>query len=148
MDHPPTPTRATDLFLFVARQPTPGIAKTRLGQAIGMERAAALYEAFLVDLSARFGPWFEATSAYDFGWAHSPPEVDFAAVLAGHGEGRSVRDDHRFLLEQGQTATLNHPFASKDGKPTLVNAIIDPAAGTESGRIGNLNPQSAVKKKK
>jgi len=33
------------------------------------------------------------------------------------------------------------------GKPTLVNAVIDPAAGTESGRIGNLNPQSVVSKK-
>jgi oxalyl-CoA decarboxylase len=32
-------------------------------------------------------------------------------------------------------------------RPTLVNALIDPAAGTESGRIGNLNPQSVVKKK-
>ena len=32
------------------------------------------------------------------------------------------------------------------GKPTLVNAMIDPEAGTESGRIGNLNPQSVVKK--
>jgi len=32
-------------------------------------------------------------------------------------------------------------------KPTLVNAIIDETAGTESGRIGNLNPQSTVKKK-
>jgi len=31
-------------------------------------------------------------------------------------------------------------------KPTLVNAIIDETAGTESGRIGNLNPQSTVKK--
>ena len=31
-------------------------------------------------------------------------------------------------------------------KPTLINAIIDEAAGTESGRIGNLNPQSIVKK--
>lgn len=30
------------------------------------------------------------------------------------------------------------------GKPTLVNAVIDPQAGTESGRIGNLNPQSVV----
>jgi oxalyl-CoA decarboxylase len=30
------------------------------------------------------------------------------------------------------------------GKPTLVNAVIDPKAGTESGRIGNLNPQSVV----
>ena len=33
------------------------------------------------------------------------------------------------------------------GKPTLINAVIDPAAGTESGRIGNLNPQSMLKKK-
>ena len=33
------------------------------------------------------------------------------------------------------------------GKPTLINAVIDPAAGTESGRIGNLNPQSMVRKK-
>ncbi len=33
------------------------------------------------------------------------------------------------------------------GKPTLINAVIDPAAGSESGRIGNLNPQSAVRKK-
>jgi oxalyl-CoA decarboxylase len=32
------------------------------------------------------------------------------------------------------------------GKPTLVNAVIDEAAGTESGRIGNLNPQSVVAK--
>jgi oxalyl-CoA decarboxylase len=32
-------------------------------------------------------------------------------------------------------------------KPTLVNAVIDPQAGTESGRIGNLNPQSVVSKK-
>jgi oxalyl-CoA decarboxylase len=31
--------------------------------------------------------------------------------------------------------------------PTLINAVIDPAAGSESGRIGNLNPQSALKKK-
>ena len=31
-------------------------------------------------------------------------------------------------------------------KPTLINAIIDEAAGTESGRITSLNPQSAKKK--
>ena len=37
--------------------------------------------------------------------------------------------------------------AIASGKPTLVNAIIDSQAGTESGRIGNLNPQSVVKKK-
>jgi oxalyl-CoA decarboxylase len=37
--------------------------------------------------------------------------------------------------------------AMNSGKPTLINAVIDPAAGSESGRIGNLNPKSAVRKK-
>jgi len=37
--------------------------------------------------------------------------------------------------------------ALDSGKPTLINAAIDPAAGTESGRIGSLNPQSALRKK-
>jgi oxalyl-CoA decarboxylase len=37
--------------------------------------------------------------------------------------------------------------AMDSGKPTLINAVIDPAAGSESGRIGNLNPQSQLKKK-
>lgn len=34
--------------------------------------------------------------------------------------------------------------ALDSGKPTLVNALIDPAAGKESGNIGNLNPTSVV----
>jgi oxalyl-CoA decarboxylase len=37
--------------------------------------------------------------------------------------------------------------AMNSHKPTLVNAVIDPAAGTESGNIGKLNPQSVVGKK-
>ncbi|MGB6286461.1 MAG: oxalyl-CoA decarboxylase [Xanthobacteraceae bacterium] len=37
--------------------------------------------------------------------------------------------------------------AMDSGKPTLINAAIDPAAGSESGRIGNLNPQSVLRKK-
>jgi oxalyl-CoA decarboxylase len=37
--------------------------------------------------------------------------------------------------------------ALDSGTPTLVNAVIDEKAGTESGRIGNLNPQSVVSKK-
>ena len=32
------------------------------------------------------------------------------------------------------------------GKPVLINAAIDETAGTESGRLTNLNPQSAAKK--
>jgi oxalyl-CoA decarboxylase len=37
--------------------------------------------------------------------------------------------------------------AMDSGRPTLVNAVIDPSAGTESGSIGKLNPQSGVRKK-
>ncbi|NYI00819.1 oxalyl-CoA decarboxylase [Cupriavidus plantarum] len=36
--------------------------------------------------------------------------------------------------------------ALRSGRPTLVNAVIDPAAGTESGRLTNLNPQSSASK--
>jgi len=37
--------------------------------------------------------------------------------------------------------------AMDSGRPALVNAVIDPAAGSESGNIGSLNPQSGIKKK-
>ena len=37
--------------------------------------------------------------------------------------------------------------AMDSGRPTLINAAIDPAAGSESGNIGSLNPQSVVRKK-
>ena len=36
--------------------------------------------------------------------------------------------------------------AIDSGNPTLINAVIDSSAGTESGRIGNLNPKSVVSK--
>ena len=36
--------------------------------------------------------------------------------------------------------------AMDSGKPTWSTPIIDENAGTESGRIGNLNPQSVVTK--
>jgi oxalyl-CoA decarboxylase len=37
--------------------------------------------------------------------------------------------------------------AIASGKPTLINAVIDESAGTESGRITSLNPTVAAKKK-
>ena len=36
--------------------------------------------------------------------------------------------------------------AMDSGRPTLINAVIDPAAGTESGNIGSLNPTSTISK--
>ena len=55
--------------------------------------------------------------------------------------GVGVQAETPDALKQAVDAALT------SGKPTLVNAVIDPAAGSESGRIGNLNPQSALKKK-
>jgi oxalyl-CoA decarboxylase len=37
--------------------------------------------------------------------------------------------------------------AVASGKPTLINAVIDETAGTESGRITSLNPAKADLKK-
>jgi oxalyl-CoA decarboxylase len=42
------------------------------------------------------------------------------------------------------TRAVNEAIESR--RPTLINAVIDEKAGTESGRIGNLNPQSVVSK--
>jgi oxalyl-CoA decarboxylase len=42
------------------------------------------------------------------------------------------------------TAALTAAIAA--GKPALINAVIDETAGTESGRLTNLNPQSGAKK--
>src|SRR6266849_837594 len=43
------------------------------------------------------------------------------------------------------TKALSEALAS--GKPALINAVIDPTAGTESGHIQSLNPRSAVAQK-
>jgi oxalyl-CoA decarboxylase len=43
------------------------------------------------------------------------------------------------------TKALTEAIAS--GKPSLINAVIDEAAGTESGRLTNLNPQGSASKK-
>lgn len=58
-------------------------------------------------------------------------------AFGGVGVNATTPDE----LKRAVNAAIN------SGKPTLINAVIDPAAGSESGRIGNLNPQSKLKKK-
>jgi oxalyl-CoA decarboxylase len=57
-------------------------------------------------------------------------------IEAFGGTGLHVTDT------QGLTKALTDSLAS--GKPTLINCVIDPKAGTESGHIGNLNPKSHI----
>ncbi len=44
------------------------------------------------------------------------------------------------------TRSLQHAVTESlaSGKPAIINAVIDPTAGTESGHIQNLNPKSAL----
>ncbi len=60
-----------------------------------------------------------------------------AEAFGGVGVNATTPDDLR--------RAVNEALDSR--KPTLINAVIDPAAGAESGRIGNLNPQSKLRKK-
>jgi len=46
----------------------------------------------------------------------------------------------------GLTGAVTEALASR--KPALINAVIDPTAGTESGHIQSLNPKSAAAQKK
>lgn len=74
--------RSDCLLMIAARAPHAGATKTRLGRAIGMERAARLYSAFLCDLAARLTPEAdESTPDYDLAWTHSPPGIDFQDEL-------------------------------------------------------------------
>jgi oxalyl-CoA decarboxylase len=61
-------------------------------------------------------------------------------IEAFGGTGHHVTDT------QGLTKALTESLAS--GKPTLINCVIDPTAGTESGHIQNLNPKSGISEKK
>jgi oxalyl-CoA decarboxylase len=49
---------------------------------------------------------------------------------------------HHVENPQSLTRALRDALASR--KPALINCVIDPNAGTESGHIQHLNPQSAV----
>ena len=60
----------TDALYVIARAPRAGFAKTRLGRAIGHERAVILYRAFLRDLAARF-----SGSPFAPGWYVTPPDA-------------------------------------------------------------------------
>jgi uncharacterized protein len=70
-----------------AKEPVPGMVKTRLGRTIGDARAAALYRAFLAGLAARFRQTaIDAGRGYDVLWAYAPATADFPA-LVGAADG-------------------------------------------------------------
>ena len=46
--------------------------------------------------------------------------TDIALILAGHAEGRSLRDSFQFLYNANQISPLNAPFQDNNGQPTLI----------------------------
>jgi uncharacterized protein len=68
-----------DLLYVAARAPRPGFTKSRLGQTIGHERAAALYTAFVRDLAERLNK-----ATFRVGWYVTPEEAwtELAALVA------------------------------------------------------------------
>jgi len=57
---------------------------------------------------------------------------DIGLILAGHGEGRELRDSHNFLFKKNEIAALNHPF-KRNGKPTLITAEMTPEPAKVAG---------------
>lgn len=87
--------------MIAARAPIPGQTKTRLGRALGMDRAATLYRAFLRDLADRFEGAVSATpELFDLAWTYSPPDHDFRTELAAL-TGRPSPPAVRFVAQDG-----------------------------------------------
>ena len=64
---------------------------------------------------------------------------DIGLILAGHADGRKLRDDHRFLFQQGQVQALNKPFTK-----TLITADLTPGAKPFAGlKITIVGPLQA-----
>jgi len=74
---------------IAAKAPRVGLAKTRLGEAIGHAAAVALYRAFLVDLAARFNE-----SGLPLGWYVTPPDAwdELGPICCPNGHDVRVLD--------------------------------------------------------
>jgi uncharacterized protein len=126
-----------------AKEPVPGMVKTRLGRTIGDVRAAVLYRAFLADLSARFGRTATgAARGYDLLWAFTPATADFPA-LVGAADG--------YFAQRGAdwTERQRHIFrwtAARGYDRTVLIASDSPQmpARTVSAAFAALDASSAV----
>src|SRR5215212_5357328 len=134
------PEAGRGLLLIAAREPAPGMTKTRLGATIGMARAAALYAAFLVDLAARFTPSHGEDVGFDTGWAFTPADVDFACALQRigcappapaarfvpqHGDGWDLRQTN--ILAWGHEQGYERTVLIGSDSPQLAFSVVSDA---------------------
>lgn len=99
-----------DALVIVAKYPTPGHVKTRLGATIGFEQSSRLYRAFLQDLAARFTP-AALGDGYDLIWACADDPMLMARVLGSEARMIPQRGDDlatRLYHICGDTAALGY----------------------------------------
>lgn len=100
-----TERQSDNLLLIAVRAPVAGETKTRLGAAVGMQRAALLYAAFIEDLAVRFMPQGDSTRDYDLGWAVAPTEAMFREAMAAI-DGFQLPTNARFVEQVGADWTV------------------------------------------
>jgi rSAM/selenodomain-associated transferase 1 len=83
--------RRRDALVIVAKYPSPGRVKTRLGATIGYKKSALLYGAFLQDLAERF-----SQSALDDGY-----DLIWACVDDGQPMAPFLGVDARIIVQRG-----------------------------------------------
>ena len=76
------------------------------------------------------------------------PDVAVTAFVKGARYDKMIEAfggvGHQVTTPEEMTKALTEAIAA--GKPALINAVIDEAAGTESGRLTNLNPKKGATK--
>jgi hypothetical protein len=114
----------TRLGIFT-KQPIPGTVKTRLAARLGDSLAAALAEAFLCDIAARF-----RTTAEERYLCYSPATPQARTYFAPLGG-----TDYRLHPQQGETlgARLAEFFSGPNGAETAVGADLTTWAGVPRG---------------
>lgn len=90
------------------------------------KRLTAAYQATVggepnPELIDRIAEAFQARQGLNREQAEFEAEA-IGALLAGHNDGRSLRDDHAYLRAAGQIASLNHPYQTRNGKATLLTS--------------------------
>jgi rSAM/selenodomain-associated transferase 1 len=126
--------------LVITRAPIPGFAKTRLGAAIGMEKAAQLHTAFLTDIASKFFDSKVLPETIDRGWAFTPETYEFPGLIGQLGAARPVAE--MIFVEQvgsglGERLTNCFSWAHEQGyQATVIMASdspqLDPAIIVEA----------------
>ena len=148
-----------EIVVVFAREPRPGLAKTRLAADVGVERAHELYEAFVLDTldvarasgarvlvahaPADAGPWFRERAPWAELWAQ--PDVKFGERLTATMEEAARRGSARTVMVGTDTPHLA-PARLREALDALAGAdvVLGPAADGGYFLVGLGRPCAAL----